>query len=178
MAVAAIVGGIATLAPVAKEYLNVANKDDPRRFQEAQSWYAAAINGSADALCALKHMTGNNGCTTCGQLGYRCGFATVAAKGYCNQLYQQALQVLQGSIPKATPIPLPPQPSGANTGTVQTIGTVAGGISDVTGAIATAAGNPSTVLGSPTQTRERLEIAGWIAIALIGGVIVYFLAKR
>jgi hypothetical protein len=177
MPVAAIIGGIATLAPVAEKYLNIPNKDDPRRFGEAETWYRAAIAGgpgSADALCALKHMTGSNGCTTCGTLGYRCGFATASAKEFCARVYSQALQVLSGNLPPTTPLPPRPDAQGANAGTVNTIATTAGTISDVTGALATGLGQPSTPLGSPTQTRERLEIAGWVGLAIVGAVVVYF----
>ena len=175
---AAVISGIATLAPTVTQYANKPNAKDPERYASAQTWYGMAIAGNADALCKLKHMSGNFGCNTCGTLGYSCGFATPEAKEYDLRLYNQAVQVLAGSLPRSTPIPQPPSATGANAGTVQTIGNVAGTVADVAGAVATAAGNPTTQLGSPTQTRQRIETAGWIALALVGGVVLFFVLKR
>lgn len=176
--VAAIIGGIATLAPTIEKYANLPNASDPGRFTQAQQWYGMAINGNADALCKLKYMSGDFGCATCGTLGYSCGFATDVAKDYDGRLYNQAVQVLGGTLPKSTPIPAPPGASQPNAGTVQTISQTAGTIADVAGAVATATGTPTTQLGSPTQTRERLEAAGWVALALVGGVLAYFLILK
>lgn len=167
-----------TAGEIGYNALNQPNAEDPRRFTEGQTWYRAAISGDQAALCTLQHMTGNFGCETCGQYGNRCGHATAIAKAYDLTLYNQALRVLNGSIPASTPIPAPPSASGANAGTIATIGQTAGTIADVAGGVATGVGYPTTQWGSPTQTRATIDSAMWLALALVGGVLVYFFLKR
>jgi len=147
---------VAALVPVAvtvgSSLLNIANKDDPNRFAQSVTWYYAAVQGDAVALCKLKYMGGTRGCAPGGCAGAQtCGFATAAAKQYNEQLYQQALSVLSGAQPQSTPVPQSPRPSAALPPSVTTpINQTIGGY----------------------QTQEKLENAKNIATALLPWVVV------
>jgi hypothetical protein len=147
---------IAALIPVAvtvgSSLLNTANKDDPNRFAQSQAWYYAAVQGDAVALCKLKYMGGSRGCAPGGCGGAQtCGFATVAAKTYNEQLYQQALSVLSGAQPQSTPLPQSPQPSAALPPAITT---------------------PINTAIGQQQQQQQLENAKNIATALLPWVVV------
>lgn len=152
--------------------IDTTNNKDPERFAQAQSWYAAAIQGDQQALCKLKYMGGLRGCAPGGCSGVAaCGFATNVAKAYCEQLYQQALRVLAGQLSPATPIPQAPSASGAG----QTAGGVLQGVSEVSGAAATGLGYPP----QPNATQVLSYVSGFAPLILIVavGAIIYAIVK-
>ena len=118
IALAPLAGGAISLG---SNLLTQPNQKDPERFAKAQAWYAAAIQGDQVALCNLKYMGGMRGSAPGGCGGAPAsGFATDVAKAYCEQLYQQALRVLSGSLSPSVPIPNAPQ-AGAATPQAQPI---------------------------------------------------------
>lgn len=160
------------LVQSAAQNIDTTNNKDPERFAQAQAWYNAAVQGDAKALCLLKYMGGLRGCAPGGCAGTAaCGFATSTAKAYTEQLYQQALRVLSGSLTPAAPIPAAPSPSGAG----QTAGQVLQTASEVTGAAATGLGYPP----QPTAQSALNYVTGFAPLLLVGvGLVVLFVLVR
>lgn len=159
--IAGIISGVATILPALQ---GIPNKDDPNRFRTAEGWYFSAIQGDQEALCALKHMSGQFGTGSCGKYGAPQGFATQVAKQYSYDLYQQAAQILQGNLSPATPKPPTPKPGSANV--PAQIGSTLSGVSSATGAV-------SNSLGYPNQQQQTLNL-----VLLLGGAVALFLILR
>lgn len=163
-----------TLGSEALKLVDTTNDKDPERFARAETWYNAAVQGDATALCFLKYMGGKRGCAPGGCAGTAaCGFATQVAKDYCEQLYQDALLVLSGQKSMASPIPSAPAPSGT---TATQVGGYLKTTSEITGAAATKLGtppqpNPEAVLSYVTQA------APWILVLGGGAVIVWLILR-
>lgn len=153
MAIAGVAVGVATYA-----YNNLnQNPNDNERFNKAEQWYNRAKAGDADALCALKHMSGRFGETTCGVNGPASGFATQVAKDYSYGLY---LAVTQNMQP-------PPRPQPGSRVDLSRFGSVLGQASSVTGSV-------SNQLGFPNQQQQALNLV-LIGLAVLA---VVFLIKK
>jgi hypothetical protein len=146
------------------------NPKDAQRFAEARGWYAQAIQGDAEALCALRHMSGRFGVSGPSCKGSaRAGYATQEAKDYSYALYNQAEQVLNGQASPGSPIPLDPdqRPGSAVGQGAQVIGTVAGDV--------------ASQLGYPTKQEQQRNAAIYIGIAgvvLVLGVAIFALRRK
>lgn len=146
------------------------NPKDQARFNEAKGWYSQAIQGDAEALCALKHMSGRFGVSGPNCKGVaRSGYATQEAKDYSYTLYQQAEAVLNGQASPGTPIPLDPD---AKPGSQ--VGQVLQGVSTVTGQAASGLGFPSR----QEQERNLAIVLGIGALVLVLGFTAFALRRR
>ena len=139
------------------------NAQDQARFQTAQNWYSAAINGDKDALKALQFMSGRFGASTCGQYGACSGFATQAAKDYSYKLYQQAAAVLAGQQPQATPIPVTPPvtPNPLSTTAVEVLG-----------------GKPQPLTPSQQVQQTNRGLLLLLGVVVVGGAILVWVTRR
>ena len=151
--VTAIASGVSAVLPLIGK---IENKDDPKRFQTAESLYYAARSGDLDALCQLKYFSGRFGASPgCGKYGAgTSGFATTVAKQYAFDLYTQAQDILNGNASPASPKPPTPQPGAANSPV--SAGEILSGLSSTTGAVSSSLGYPNT----QEQQRNLLLIAG------------------
>lgn len=168
----ALIAAAVPLIEQGASLIDTTNDKDPGRFAQAQSWYAAAIQGDAKALCQLKYMGGLRGCAPGGCAGTAaCGFATTVAKAYTEQLYQQALRVNAGQVSAAAPIPPAPAPSGSG----QAVGPILQGASEVTAAAATGLGYPP----QPNATQILSYASGFAPLLLVVavGAIIYAVVK-
>jgi len=152
--------------------LQATNQKDKERFATAQSWYQSAIQGDGIALCKLKYMGGKNGTGTCGG-EVSSGFATPEAKQYCDQLYQQALRVLNGTQAPSSALPGAP----SNPSTADQIGRIAGNVSNTAAQVGTIVGQTP-----PATTAQKLDVAkqwGTIALVLaVAGFGAYLMLRR
>lgn len=171
-------GTIATIGVSTYNALNQPNAQDKERFAKADAWYSRAIQGDAQALCYLQFMGGRRGSSVCGG-DPAAGFATQPAKDYCEQLYQQALKVLAGTLSSATPTPKPP----AQTTTAGAAVSVLGAAANQT---AQNAGNLATALGQPPQTNLQQKLAdvttyakwAFVGVGVLGLVYLVVRARR
>lgn len=165
--VTAIASGVSAVLPLVGK---IENKDDPKRFQTAETLYYAARAGDLDALCQLKYFSGRFGVSPgCGKYGAgTSGFATNVAKQYAFDLYTQAQQILDGTLSPATPAPTQPKPGAANN--PSSVGELLSGVSTTTGAV-------SSSLGYPNQQEQQrnLLILGALAVGVF--LLVRTLAK-
>jgi hypothetical protein len=155
------VGAIASTALGVADKLGIGGGPSPddERFAKIQEWYRLAINGDKFSLCKLRYYSGQFGPHDCGA-GVITGWATQDAKDYDFLLYNQAVQVLSGALPRSTPIP---EPGSSIPNVANSLAT----ISDVTGKLAGDLGATQGViptLQTATQAGKTILVLGFVAL--------------